>query len=104
MCLLANTAPVAFGSIGIPIVTLANVTGLPINPVDVAVNEFEPAAGPSVQVPEIPIPAAVVSVEVDDSVPPPAVTVTVEPAGSQAGAVVPSSLFGRVHEIGPDTC
>jgi lactate permease len=30
MCLLANTAPVAFGSIGIPIVTLANVTGLPI--------------------------------------------------------------------------
>ena len=29
MCLLANTAPVAFGSIGIPIVTLANVTGLP---------------------------------------------------------------------------
>src|SRR5262249_26783554 len=30
MCLLANTAPVAFGSIGIPVVTLANVTGLPI--------------------------------------------------------------------------
>src|ERR1043165_8169740 len=30
ICLLANTAPVAFGSIGIPIVTLANVTGLPI--------------------------------------------------------------------------
>ena len=30
MCLLANTAPVAFGSIGIPIVTLANVTGLPV--------------------------------------------------------------------------
>src|SRR4029434_691931 len=27
-CLLANTAPVAFGSIGIPVVTLANVTGL----------------------------------------------------------------------------
>jgi L-lactate transport len=30
ICLLANTAPVAFGSIGIPIVTLAGVTGLPI--------------------------------------------------------------------------
>jgi len=30
ICLLANTAPVAFGSIGIPIVTLANVTGLPL--------------------------------------------------------------------------
>src|SRR5437870_11111928 len=29
ICLLANTAPVAFGSIGIPVVTLANVTGLP---------------------------------------------------------------------------
>ena len=28
ICLLANTAPVAFGSIGIPIVTLAGVTGL----------------------------------------------------------------------------
>jgi len=29
ICLLANTAPVAFGSIGIPIVTLAGITGLP---------------------------------------------------------------------------
>src|SRR5690606_23954070 len=28
ICLLANTAPVAFGSIGIPVVTLAQVTGL----------------------------------------------------------------------------
>ncbi len=28
ICLLANTAPVAFGSIGIPILTLAGVTGL----------------------------------------------------------------------------
>jgi lactate permease len=32
ICLLANTAPVAFGSIGIPITTLANVTGLPSMP------------------------------------------------------------------------
>jgi lactate permease len=30
ICLLANTAPVAFGSIGIPVLTLANVTGLPL--------------------------------------------------------------------------
>jgi len=30
ICLLANTAPVAFGSIGIPIVTLAGITGLPM--------------------------------------------------------------------------
>jgi lactate permease len=30
ICLLANTAPVAFGSIGIPITTLANITGLPV--------------------------------------------------------------------------
>jgi len=30
ICLLANTAPVAFGSIGIPVVTLASVTGIPL--------------------------------------------------------------------------
>ena len=30
VCLIANTAPVAFGSIGIPIVTLALTTGLPV--------------------------------------------------------------------------
>ena len=31
ICLLANTAPVAFGSIGIPITTLAGTTGLPLD-------------------------------------------------------------------------
>jgi lactate permease len=31
LCLLANTAPVAFGSIAIPLVTLAGVTGLPLD-------------------------------------------------------------------------
>jgi lactate permease len=31
ICLLANTAPVAFGSIGIPLLTLAGITGLPLN-------------------------------------------------------------------------
>ena len=30
ICLLANTAPVAFGSIGIPVTTLATLTGLPV--------------------------------------------------------------------------
>src|SRR5437870_2840296 len=30
MCLIANTAPVAFGSIGIPVTTLAGITGLPV--------------------------------------------------------------------------
>jgi lactate permease len=30
ICMLADTAPVAFGSIGIPIITLAGVTGLPL--------------------------------------------------------------------------
>jgi L-lactate transport len=30
ICLVANTAPVAFGSIGIPIITLAGTTGLPL--------------------------------------------------------------------------
>jgi lactate permease len=29
ICLLANTAPVAFGSIGIPVTTLANITAFP---------------------------------------------------------------------------
>ena len=31
ICLLANTAPVAFGSIAIPIITLAGTTGLPLD-------------------------------------------------------------------------
>jgi len=31
ICLLANTAPVAFGSIGIPVITLAGTTGLPLD-------------------------------------------------------------------------
>jgi len=30
ICLLANTAPVAFGSIGTPLITLAGITGLPL--------------------------------------------------------------------------
>lgn len=31
ICLLANTAPVAFGSIGIPLITLQGITGLPMS-------------------------------------------------------------------------
>jgi lactate permease len=31
ICLVANTAPVAFGSLGIPVVTLAGITGLPMD-------------------------------------------------------------------------
>ena len=30
ICLLANTSPVAFGSIGIPVITLAGISGLPL--------------------------------------------------------------------------
>jgi L-lactate transport len=30
ICLLANTAPVAYGSIGTPVITLAGITGLPL--------------------------------------------------------------------------
>jgi lactate permease len=37
ICLLANTAPVAFGSIGIPIVTLAGITGLPLDKLSTAI-------------------------------------------------------------------
>jgi len=32
LCLIGNTAPVAFGSIGIPITTLTQITGLPAQP------------------------------------------------------------------------
>lgn len=31
ICLLANTAPVAFGSIGLPLITLNGITGLPLH-------------------------------------------------------------------------
>ncbi len=37
LCLLANTAPVAFGSIGIPVYTLAGTTGLPLERLSAAV-------------------------------------------------------------------
>jgi lactate permease len=40
ICLLANTAPVAFGSIGIPVVTLANVTGMPLLPLSAMVGRL----------------------------------------------------------------
>ena len=40
ICLLANTAPVAFGSIGIPVVTLAGTTGLPLNQLSAAVGRI----------------------------------------------------------------
>jgi lactate permease len=39
-CLLANTAPVAFGSIGIPVITLAGITGLPLQQVSAAVGHL----------------------------------------------------------------
>src|SRR5580698_9899598 len=37
LCLLANTAPVAFGGIGVPVITLAGVTGLPLERLTAAV-------------------------------------------------------------------
>jgi L-lactate transport len=40
ICLLANTAPVAFGSIATPIVTLAVTTGLPIDKLSAAVGRI----------------------------------------------------------------
>ena len=40
ICLLANTAPVAFGSIAIPITTLAITTGLPIDRLGAAVGRI----------------------------------------------------------------
>ncbi len=40
LCLVANTAPVAFGSIGIPVITLAGITGLPVNQLSAAVGRL----------------------------------------------------------------
>jgi L-lactate transport len=40
LCLLANTAPVAFGSIGLPLITLAGVTGLPLDKLSGAVGKL----------------------------------------------------------------
>ena len=40
LCLLANTAPVAFGSIGIPVITLAGITGLPLDKLSGAVGRL----------------------------------------------------------------
>lgn len=40
ICLLANTAPVAFGSIGIPVTTLALTTGLPVRELSAAVGRI----------------------------------------------------------------
>ena len=37
LCLLANSAPVAFGAIGIPVITLAGITGLPLDKLSGAV-------------------------------------------------------------------
>lgn len=37
LCLLANTAPVAFGAIGIPVITLAGITALPLQKLSGAV-------------------------------------------------------------------
>lgn len=40
ICLLANTAPVAFGSIGTPILTLGAVTGLPVDQLSARVGQL----------------------------------------------------------------
>jgi L-lactate transport len=40
LCLLANTSPVAFGSIGIPLVTLQAVTGLPLSSISANVGRI----------------------------------------------------------------
>ncbi len=42
LCLVANTAPVAFGALATPIVTLAGVTGLPLMSLSAAVGRLSP--------------------------------------------------------------
>src|SRR5712692_7201614 len=40
ICLLANTAPVAFGSIGTPIITLSGITGLAMQPLSAMIGRI----------------------------------------------------------------
>lgn len=40
VCLLANTAPVAFGSIGTPVITLAGITALPLDKISASVGRI----------------------------------------------------------------
>jgi lactate permease len=40
LALVANTAPVAFGALGIPVITLATVTGLPLGPLSAMVGRI----------------------------------------------------------------
>ena len=40
ICLLANTAPVAFGSLAVPITTLAGLTGLPVERLSASVGRI----------------------------------------------------------------
>jgi lactate permease len=40
ICLLGNTTPVAFGSLGIPVTTLANITGMPLLPLSAMVGRL----------------------------------------------------------------
>jgi lactate permease len=45
LCLLANTAPVAFGALGLPILTLAAVTELPVMSLSAAAGRISPLLG-----------------------------------------------------------
>src|SRR5689334_14537443 len=70
-CVAAPAVPVA-----------VNVTGLPVNPADVAVSVFDPAVVPSVHDPTVAIPLPLVGCEPPATLPPPVATakVTVTPA------------------------
>jgi lactate permease len=35
ICLIANTSPVCYGGLGVPVITLANVTGLPVDAISI---------------------------------------------------------------------
>src|SRR5947209_9015725 len=35
ICLIANTSPVCYGGLGVPVITLANVTGLPVDTISI---------------------------------------------------------------------
>ena len=78
ICLLANTAPVAFGSIGIPLVTLTGTTGLPLAKLSAAVGIISTPTS-------FMIPAYLI--------------VAIGGFGSLSGSLVPTLLAGSVFAV-----
>ena len=95
ICLLANTAPVAFGSIGIPVITLAGITGLPLLRVN-GVAGLSGVAGRLTAPMSLFLPAYLILVTSGLSA-----TIEVWPAVLTCGAVFATIQFCVSNYIGP---